>query len=264
VTDTAPIVVNTRDEGPEGPLATALRRLGLASMACPTIAIVPPEDLQPLRDALGRIADFEWLTFTSAHAVEAVARLPEWQSALGSRLPRVAAVGDATAERLGAEHVTVEVVPAGVGSTALAEAILAAAGTLGGARVLWPRGDLAVLTFGEALERAGAVVTAPIAYRTLPAGTESLAAIAAGLSANRFAAIAFCSPSSVRNLARGLRLPNLSTLRGRVQVASIGPTTSAVLRELGFAPDVEAQEPSMSSLAESIAARLRATAGDRT
>jgi uroporphyrinogen-III synthase len=264
VTGTAPIVVNTRDEGPDGPLATALHGQGFVSMACPTIAIVPPDDLQPLRDALGRVADFEWLTFTSAHAVEAVARLPEWQSALAKGLPRVAAVGDASAERLAAEHVKVEVVPDRVGSTALADAILSAAGTLRGVRVLWPRGDLAMLTFREALERAGATVTAPIAYRTLPAGTESLAAIAAGLAENRFSAIAFCSPSSVRNLARGLRLANLSSLRGRLLVASIGPTTSAVLRELGLDPDVEAETPSMTSLAESIAARLRAATGGRS
>jgi uroporphyrinogen III methyltransferase / synthase len=265
VTSNAPVVVNTRDEQPDGPLARALRAVGLESLPCPTIAIAPPDDAQPLADAIERLTDFDWLTFTSAHAVESMAQHPGWRRAVDSGvLPRVAAVGDATAERLGEENVAVDVVPDGVGGGALADAILRAAGGLHGARVLWPRGNLAIMTFRDMLERAGAVVTAPIAYRTLPAGGASLSDLVAGLAANRFAAIVFCSPSSARNLAGSLGLTTLSALGAQLRVASIGPTTSAALRELGVEVDVEAEKPSMGSLAEAIAARLRVTAGDRT
>ena len=82
MTDQRPIVANTRDEGPDGPLARALRRLGLESMSCPTIAIAPPDDPQPLRDALRGLATFDWVAFTSAHAVDAVSSHPEWQQAV--------------------------------------------------------------------------------------------------------------------------------------------------------------------------------------
>lgn len=258
-----PVVANTRDEGPDGPLARALRRLGLESMSCPTIAIAPPDDPQPLRDALRGLATFDWVAFTSAHAVAAVSSHPEWrQAAEAGTLPRVAAVGDTSAARLAADNVTVEIVPDGVGASALADAIARVGGVMRGIRVLWPRGDLAQTTFAEVLERAGASVTAPIAYRTLAPASGSLAPLADALASNRLAAIAFCSPSSAQNLARGLGLANLSSLRGRLQVASIGPTTSSALRELGVEADVQADEPSAVSLAEAIAARLRVAAGE--
>jgi uroporphyrinogen-III synthase len=263
VTGRRPIVANTRDEGPDGPLARALRRLGLESMSCPTIAIAPPDDPQPLRDALRGLARFDWVAFTSAHAVDAVSSHPEWQQAVeAGALPRVAAVGDASAARLAADRVVVDVVPDGVGAPALADAIARVAGVMRGVRVLWPRGDLAQMTLAEVLACAGASVTAPIAYRTLAPVDGSLAALSDALASNRVAAIAFCSPSSAENLARGLGLPNLSTLRGRLRVASIGPTTSAALRTLGVEADVQADEPTVVSLAEGIAARLGVTAGE--
>ena len=152
VTGQRPIVANTRDEGPDGPLARALRRLGLESMSCPTIAIAPPDDPQPLRDALRGLATFDWVAFTSAHAVDAVSSHPEWQQAVeAGALPRVAAVGDASAARLAADRVMVDVVPDGVGAPALADAIARVAGVMRGVRVLWPRGDLAQMTLARGL-----------------------------------------------------------------------------------------------------------------
>jgi uroporphyrinogen III methyltransferase/synthase len=259
-----PIVANTRDEGVHGPLARALRNQGLESMSCPTIAIAPPDDEQPLLDAMARLSQFNWVIFTSAHAVEAVSRLPQWrQAASSAALPRVAAVGEASAARLRTDSVVVDVVADGSGATALANAIAGVVGAQAGVRVLWPRGDLAQMAFAETLERTGATVTSPIAYRTLAPDRESVELLVVAIAANRLAAIAFCSPSSALNLARGLGLDDLSSLRGRVQMASIGPTTSAALRELGVEVDVQAATPSVVSLAQAIASRLRVSTGER-
>jgi uroporphyrinogen-III synthase len=264
VTRTAPRVVNTRPEDADGPLARALRSVGLESVPCPMLSIAPPEDPQPFLVAVGQIAEFDWVAFTSGHAVEAVSKRPEWREALArGTLPRVAAVGDASARRLADQGIAVEVVPDGAGAAALADAIVRASGVMDGMRVLWPRGSRAFLTFGEEVEKAGAMVTSPIAYRTLPAPDGSTAALMSEIEANRLAAIAFCSPSSARNLADSLALADLSILRHRVQIASIGPTTTAALRELGVEVDVQAAEPSMTRLAEAIAERLRVTAGPR-
>jgi uroporphyrinogen-III synthase len=264
VTSHLPIVANTRDEASDGPLARALKDVGLDSMHCPTIAIAPPDDPRPFVGALGTLARFDWIAFTSAHAVDATCRRPEWQRAFGlGILPRIAAVGDASARRLASYGLTTDAVPETPGAGALAEAIGRAAGTLKGARVLWPRGDLAQPALGQALARAGALVTAPIAYRTLPVQPESLAPFIHALSTKRLAAIAFCSPSSARHLARGLALRDLSSLAGRLLVGSIGPTTSAALHELGLDADVQAAEASASGLAVVIAARLGAAAGGR-
>ena len=258
-----PIVVNTRDDGSDGALARAIERAGMKSVSCPMVAIAPPLDRRPFDDAIEHLGEFDWLAFTSAHAIAAVTQHAKWQTAiaLGAR-PRIAVVGDASARRLGSHGVAAHVVPDGVGAAALAAAIVQRAGGVGGLRLLWPRGDRAPSAFREDLEKAGVLVTAPIAYRTLPPADASVAALRATLESNRSAAIAFCSPSSAQNLARGLGLADLATVRGRVQiVASIGPTTSAALRALGLEPDVQAESPSMASLANAIAARLGVVAG---
>ena len=265
MTSSRPLVVNTRDEGTNGPLMRALHLAGLESMACPMIAIAPPVNPAPIVEAVGRLAEFDWVAFTSAHAIEAITQRREWRSAVqrGS-LPIVAAVGEASVERQAADGIAVRVVPEGAGASSLADAILRSAGSLEGVRVLWPRGDRAPGAFREALERERAVVTSPIAYRTLSPSTESVAALTAALDSNRVAAIAFCSPSSAQNLAQGLGLDELSSLRDRVPVvASIGPTTTTTLRVLCLEPDVQASEPSMKSLAETIAAHVRVTTGGR-
>ena len=258
-----PIVVNTRDDGSDGALARAIERAGMKSVACPMVTIAPPLDRRPFDDAIEHLGEFDWLAFTSAHAIAAVTQHAKWQTAiaLGAR-PRIAVVGDASARRLGSHGVAAHVVPDGVGAAALAAAIVQRAGGVGGLRLLWPRGDRAPSAFREDLDKAGVLVTAPIAYRTLPPADATVAALRATLESNRSAAIAFCSPSSAQNLARGLGLADLATVRGRVQiVASIGPTTSAALRALGLEPDVQAESPSMASLANAIAARLGVVAG---
>ena len=258
-----PIVVNTRDEGADGALARAIEDAGMKSVACPMVTIAPPLDPRPFEDAVEHLGEFDWLAFTSAHAIAAVTQHPKWQTAIArGSPPRVAVVGDASARRLESHGVAAHVVPDGVGAAALAAAIVQCVGGVDGVRVLWPRGDRAPSAFGEDLEKAGILVTAPIAYRTLPPADASVAALRATLESNQTAAIAFCSPSSAQNLAHSLGLVDLATVRGRVQVvASIGPTTSAALSALGLEPDVQAESPSMASLANAIAARLGVAAG---
>jgi uroporphyrinogen-III synthase len=258
-----PLVANTRDEAADGPFAQALDRAGLQSWACPTIAIVPPDDPRELAAALDRLSEFAWIAFTSAHAVDATCARPEWsRAAAQGMLPRIAAVGSATANRLEAFGIPAATVPEIPNSEALAASILETAGSLAGVSVLWPRADIAPTSFARALSTWGATVTAPVAYRTIPVSPESLAPLRDALAARRVAAIAFCSPSSARGLARGLGVRDLSSLSGRLIVASIGPTTSDALRALSLTPDVEAITPSTSMLAAAIAERLAVGAGD--
>ena len=259
-----PRVANTRHESPDGPLARALAQVGLVSWHCPTIAIAPADNPQDLNSALSALERFDWVVFTSAHAVEVACRRPEWQAAAESgAIPRLAAIGRQTARRLAGLGYMPDVVPDQAGPGPLAAALVRAAGTLEGTRVLWPRGDLARRDLGVALSRAGATVVAPVAYRTVPGRQESLAELASAIEEGRLDAIAFCSPSSAENLARGLSRGNLSLLTDRVVVGSIGPTTSAALASLGRRPDVEASEPSARGLAAALASRLGTDQGDR-
>ena len=102
-------------------------------------------------------------------------------------------------QRLAADRVMVDVVPDGVGAPALADAIARVAGVMSRRpRAVAARGPRADDARASVLASAGAVVTAPIAYRTLAPVDGSLAALSDALASNRVAAIAFCSPSSAR------------------------------------------------------------------
>jgi uroporphyrinogen III methyltransferase/synthase len=195
--------------------------------------------------------------FTSAHGVEACCEHPEWRRAVDVlAIPRIAAVGRATAARLAEFGHVADCVPSEAGASALASALLERTGTLSGARILWPRGDIARRTLALALARAGAVVVAPVAYRTRPVPATTLAPLIAEIRAGRLDAIVFCSPSSAEHLARTLGLESLGPLLEHLLVASIGPTTTSALIALGVSPDVEAASPSASALAAAVSARL--------
>jgi uroporphyrinogen-III synthase len=252
-----PRVANTRDEAAGGLLATALEAMGLESWQAPTVHIAPAQDPDELTQALAALERMDWVVFTSAHGVDACCDHPEWRRAVNvGAIPRLAAVGRATAARLAEFGHFADCVPDESGASSLASALIERTGTLSGARILWPRADIARRTLALALARAGAVVVAPVAYRTQPVSASALAPLVAEIRAGQLDAIAFCSPSSAEHLARTLGLESLGPLLEHVLVASIGPTTTAALAALGAPPDVEASTPSAPALAAALAARL--------
>lgn len=262
-----PLVVITRAEEPNGPLARALEARGLACWTVPTIAIAPTDQPAALDRALEQLRDCDWIVFTSRHAVKAIVDRPAWHTARaqGGRQPRIAALGRATAERLMASGLPVDLMPDVFGAGPLVDALQRTGGDLAGCRVLWPRADIALPLLRERLEQAGAIVDAPVAYRTIPAADAGrIRALEEALSSGRVAAIAFLSPSSALGLARALGTQELRAVAAACTIASLGPTTSAALCELGAPPHVEAVEHSAEGLASALHDHLQAMIGGRT
>jgi len=129
---------------------------------------------------------------------------------------------------------------------------------LDGARVLWPRSAIARPELRQALTGQGAEVVDPVAYRTTPASGPELEAFKSLLGQGRIDAATFLSPSSARNLAAAMG-GDLAALGRGTAVASIGPTTSSTLRDLGAPPDVEASEQTVESLAAAVIQHLTRT-----
>jgi len=243
-----PTVAVTRDEGPEGPLAAALERAGARPLNVPTVAIRDPESWEELDACLTELHRFDWLVFTSAHAVDSVWRRPSAPPPDVAIL--VGAVGPSTARALEARGMAGAVVPRIRGAFGLVEAMREVA-QLAGARVLWPRSDIARPDLREALAGREAEVVDPVAYRTVPAAGPELDAFRDLLERGRIDAATFLSPSSARSLAAAMG-GDLVRLARSTAVASIGPTTSSTLRALGAPPAVEAPE----QIAESLAAAV--------
>ena len=233
-------------------LAEALEALGAEVVVAPTVEILPVEDPRPLDDALAALRGGDWIAFTSAHGVAAVA-----DRLLASELPldpgvHIASVGPSTTravlERLSPRRV--ELAPV---SEFRGEALAAVFAPLDlrGRRVLLPVSDLAPAILALALTRQGAEVCRVIAYRTvMPEGAaERLAAALTALDAATFA-----SPSAVENFVAA------AGERGRtVPAVVIGKSTAAAASRLGLKVVGVASAPSVAGLAAAVVRHLART-----
>ncbi|MCG6990143.1 MAG: uroporphyrinogen-III synthase [Gemmatimonadetes bacterium] len=223
------VVATTRDGDPADPLVRSLVADGARVLIWPTLVVEPPRDPAPLEEAARSLATYGWIAFTSARAVSALAH----RCGPPGELPRVAAVGKATASALEARGWRVDVVAGGEGANALAEA-MAAAAELGGTRVLFPASSLARPVLEESLRAHGADVHRVDAYHVRaapPDPAQVRADLASGVDV-----VTFASPSAVRSLAEALG--DLAGGLAGTGVAAIGGTTARALAELGV-PDVE-------------------------
>jgi uroporphyrinogen III methyltransferase / synthase len=275
-------VTRTRQQASE--LSQRLAERGARVIEAPTIDVVPPENWQDVDVALKHLWLYsiaaaegqdprpiaQWLmgeryrivVFTSANGVTATrGRL----DALGFDArafggTTVAVVGEATATAC-RDHlrITPDVVPDRHTSDGLADA-LAALDTVPvrGARVLLLRADIARLELVDRLRALGATVDDLEVYRTRPA-SELPDELLAALDARELTWVTFTSSSTARNLANLLGPDYRSRLQG-IKLASIGPVTTATLRELGLEPTVQAETSNVDSL---VAAMEAATSARR-
>jgi uroporphyrinogen-III synthase len=262
-----PLVAVTRAEEGIGPLASALAVRGCDVFALPTVSFAPPEDMNPLDEALGGSDTYDWLLVTSAHAVEVIASRPAWTDLKTRGTPATAAVGPRTAVRLARAGVRAHLVAEDPGADGLVrglrQRLLRPDGSLEGLRFLWPRSDRARRDLADALRASGASVTEVVAYRTLPAEPTTAGAFLRLLERGEIDAVTFMSPSSAHGLAHALGRAELSVLSAHAVVASVGPTTSEALRALGAPPVAEARTRTAAGLAEAVVRALRNGSGGR-
>jgi uroporphyrinogen III methyltransferase/synthase len=167
----------------------------------------------------------------------------------------LAAIGPATAAALESRGAACEIVP----DDYIAEGLLEALGRRGvaprGARVLIPRAAEARNVLPDTLRAGGARVDVLPVYDTLP--EEELAVSVERLTRADF--ITFTSSSTVREFvallerAAGPTVTPAGRLAG-VRLCSIGPVTSATLREHGLRVAVEAVEYTTAGLVAAIVA----------
>ena len=238
------LIVVTRPRHQAGSLTERLRELGAQVVEAPAIRIEPLEDWGPVDAALGRLATYDWIVFTSVNAVEAFFR--RLAAPLPTRL-RFAAIGPATAEALVDRRVTPEVVP----ERFIAEDVYRALSdrvVLAGKKFLLPRADIAREALPRLLRGAGAEVDVVVIYRTLPAKAE-IAQAAALVMKGKVDIVTFTSGSTVRGF---FEYVDPTTLGEKMLPASIGPITSAALREIGVFPRIEATRFTTEGLVEAI------------
>jgi uroporphyrinogen-III synthase len=233
-------VLNTRSAHQAARLSSLLREHGACPVDLPVIEIVPVDPTE-LRSRIEALAGYDWIIFTSANTVAALEPLLRGTIAL----PKVAAIGDATASALEQLHIRVDLVP----ESFVAESVLVAliARGVAGKRFLLPQARIARSTLPDGLQEAGAVVDVVPVYRTqLPEHVD--AGVLAQLAGGLIDIVTFTSPSTVRNLLQllGGEYPDTIT------TACIGPVTGAAAHETGLRVDIVARTYSIPGLVEAL------------
>jgi uroporphyrinogen III methyltransferase / synthase len=237
------VVTRTRDQA--GTLTAQLRESGADVIELPTIEIQPASDYGPLDHAISHLADYDWLIFTSANGVRHfLDRLDASSADLRCIRGRICAIGPATLEALQQFHIKVDV----LASEYVAEGLLKslAAFDLSGARILIARAAVARDILPNELRARGGEVDVVEAYRTVPPA--GLAERAIEILRKKPDWITFTSSSTVTNL---IELIGPAALSG-TKAASIGPVTSATLRNYSIEPRVQATEYNVAGLVDAI------------
>jgi uroporphyrinogen III methyltransferase / synthase len=256
-------VAVTRPRAQAASLAEPLEALGARVLLVPTIRIVPRAlDDQLVSVLTGELDEYQVVVFTSANAatvfLDYFAELGLRASALVGMT--VAAIGPATASALEERGVTCAVVADDHVAEGLLEELERRAVTPAGARVLLPRAREARDVLPDALRARGVRVDVLPVYDTV--AVAALDVPAARVEAADF--ITFTSGSTVRQFVTLMEpssagRPLFERLTG-ARLCSIGPVTSAALREHGLPVAVEAAESTSAGLIAAIAAAAGAPA----
>lgn len=246
-------VLVTRAAHQAGKLSEGLRALGAVPVEVPVLEIRPPVDFAPLDAALRQLDIYDWLIFTSANTVRAMV---ERSAALGisfacAPTPKVAAVGEGTATAARDAGFAVALVPQNYVAESLVDGL---AGQAEGEKILLARAEIARDVIPDVLRSTGAIVEVVDAYRNvMPESAPALlrAALEQGIDA-----ATFTSSSSVTHLADAARAAGIAFPFAGVKAVSIGPITSATLREHGWEPAAEANPSDIPGLITAVAESL--------
>jgi len=240
-------VAVTRARAQASGLATRLAGLGAAVVEAPAIQIVPLASRR-MPDVRG----YDLVCLTSPNGVRILFdRLAA--AGLDARAlagARVAAIGPGTASALRSHGVIADVVPS---ERFVAEGLVDALADVPVERALVARAAEARDVLVDALRERGAEVDVVALYET----------VASALTADQLSAvgdadyITFTSSSTVRYL---LASAGGADWRPTGRLVSIGPVTSATLREHGLEPDVEATRHDIDGLVEALVADAGARA----
>lgn len=254
-------VLLTRAAHQLGALSDGLHSLGAEPVEVPMLEIRPPENFEPLDNALRHLREYDWLIFTSTNTVR-VLSVRAAEQGIGpaeKQLPRTAAIGKATAQAAHKAGFRVALVPDAYVAESLVRELVAerpSESAVAGKRVLLARAAVARDVIPDELRKAGAKVDVLDAYRNvLPDAAPDMLCEALK---TRVDAALFSSSSSVTHMAEAARRAGIAFPLAGVAAVSIGPVTSRTLREMGWEP---ASEASPSDIPGLIMAVLRVFAG---
>ncbi|MEX0763405.1 MAG: uroporphyrinogen-III C-methyltransferase [Dehalococcoidia bacterium] len=244
-------VLVTRARTQASRLVKILESYGAETVEFPAIRVEPLADPSQLDDALKRLHEYDWVTFTSSNSARGVATRLEalGMDARSFHGVNVAAVGPSTAAAVKEIGIRPDLVP----DQFVAEAVVAEFERRGyrPRRVLALRSNIGRETLPEGLRNMGAQVDEVVAYETkAPQDSAEMARAAYAEEQGGIDVTTFTSSSGVTNLLNLLDgdagVVNSST------VACIGPITAEAARGLGVRVDIVGNEQTIDGLVKAV------------
>src|SRR4051794_22662810 len=245
-------IIVSRAKEQAGSLSNLLREQGADILEIPFIEIRAAQSYEALDKAIENLLSYDWLILTSVNGVKAFFSRLEKQGKSEADLLhlKIVAIGPATSKAIEKHGIPVDVMP----DEYVAEAVVEELRTqVKGERVLLVRAKVARDVIPNALRELGARVHVMEAYETVVPESSRKIIQEALQSDKKPYAITFTSSSTVKNFVELVGQENLkSGLLDGVKLASIGPVTSATLRDIGLRVDIEAKEYTIPGLVEAI------------
>jgi uroporphyrinogen-III synthase len=241
-------VVLTRSPGHATDWRTPLEALGAEVVELPLIHVTKDVNLHTLAEVFQELSRYEWIIFTSVNGVryffEEFHRVFDDIRSLG--LVRIAVVGEATAAAVRAQHLRVDLQPKKASGAELASELINRE-SMDSAKVLVVTGNRNRDTLVEMLHEARTIVDQLPVYKT---EETDLAGdpVAEDFRVRGADAILFASPSAVQSFFDQAAALKLGARARKPLAGSIGPSTTATMKQLGLPVDFEAAEASLDSL----------------
>ena len=247
-------VLVARPQGQQAETAALFEEAGARVVQFAAIEIGPPDDWEPVDEAVDRIGQFSWVVFSSSNGVRFfLGRLKllglEPDVALGKT--RIAAIGPGTARSLEAFSLRADLIPPVYRAESLADAL--GARLVAGDRVLLVCASRGRDVLASRLRQLGGEVDHVIAYSSTDATCESspeVARVGEMMESGRIDWIAVTSSAIGASLTRILGTALLSKSR----IAAISPITAESLRLQGIRADAVAHTHDIPGIIEAIAA----------
>jgi uroporphyrinogen III methyltransferase/synthase len=247
-------IVVTRPRAESVRAAVTLEALGAEVLVAPTVEIRPLAEPAPLDAAIERLADYQWLVFTSANGVRFfMRRLQERRRdlrALGHL--KLAAIGPETARALGRFSLVADLVPESYRSEALAAA-LSRAGR--GRRILLARADRGRTVLKDELVGLADVDQVSVYHH---ADVVSLPqSVLARIQERSVDWITLTSSGITTRLYELIPPAERVCIGAQIKLASISPVTSETAVNLGWKVAVEATEHTWQGLVSALLTHVR-------
>ncbi len=241
-------IVVTRDSQGNAELACKLAARGARAIDYPAFKIQDLTDSEEFKEAVKEIANFDWVFFTSPRGVKlfftALEKLNKDARVFGGA--KIACIGSQTAAELDNFGIKADFTPESFTSIEFARSFIKEHNPAG-KKILLLRSALADSQLAEKLSSCRAQVRGVSTYSAEKIKNE-VSSLARQFNADKIDWIAFASSFAVKCFFEDFDSKDLR----KVKIASIGPTTTDTLKEIGITPAVEPAEHTIDGLIEAM------------